>query len=666
MLRTTTCPMDCPDSCALEVEVENDRVVSIGGGTNHPNTAGFICGKIAHFTRRLEHPDRLLHPMRRIGAKGEGRFDRISWDEAVETIAERFQAISKEWGGEAIAPFHYGGSNGLLTDGLLDELFFQRLGTSCLELTICAVPTTEVARGMYGRIPGVAFEDFPKAQCIIIWGANPKASNIHLVPYLKEAKKKGAYIATVDPRNNFSATEVDLHLGVRPGADLPLALAMIDLWRREDCFDKDFLDQHAVGLEPLLTEAERWSLDRGAEVAGVEAGKIELLAHSFAEADPALMRCGWGLERNRNGGQAVAAVLAMPALLGKFGKRGGGYVLSNGGAKRFDRQQIFDPGNGKPRRSLNMTQLGRWLNEEKEQPIKGLFVYNANPVATVPNQAAVTRGLERTDLFTVVFDQILTDTARYADILLPAVTFLEGWDLRAGYGSYVMGGVSPVIEPMGEARTNQRVFADLARAMGFSDPCLEWSEGQLFRRSVAAVDLHGKTADAEELLRGRNEGYDFPGAGPVQFESVHPRTSDGKIHLTPAVLGPRPFVFAEPDDDYPLALISPASGEMISSTMGEYNCDQLLVDIHPEDAAARSIATGNPVRVFNAQGVVECSARVTERVRTGVVSIPKGAWRRSSRNGSTSVALCPDHVNIVGGAACFNDARVEIERLEPA
>ena len=656
--------MDCPDSCALEVEVQGGRVKAIRGGHNHPNTAGFICSKVANFNRRLEHPNRLLHPMRRVGEKGEGKFARITWVDAISEITERFQEIRQEWGGEAIVPFHYGGSNGLLTDGLLDDLYFRSLGASVLELTICAVPTTAVATDMYGRMPGVAFEDFPQAKCIIIWGANPKASNIHLVPYLKQAKKNGAFIATVDPRANFSDAEVDLHLGVRPGADLPLALGMIDLWRREGLLDGEFLDQHAVGLESLLEEARRWPLERAAATAGVEAAKIELLARTYAQTDPALMRCGWGLERNRNGGQAVAAVLAMPALLGKFGKRGGGYALSNGGAKKFDRQQIFPESNGNPRRSFNMTQLGRWLNDDSlAPPVKALFVYNANPVATVPNSSAVMQGLERPDLLTVVFEQIHTDTCRFADILLPAVTFLEGWDLRAGYGSFVMGGVRPVIEPMGEARTNQRVFADLGRAMGHDDPCLEWTEEELFRRVVAAVDLSGKQANAETLIEGRNEGYDFPGPTPVQFETVHPRTSAGKVHLTPEVLGPNPYEFTDHDHEQPLSLITPASGHMISSTMGEYNCDRLVVDIHPQDAKPRSITSGDKVRVYNSQGKVECVAKVTDRVRPGVISMPKGAWQRSSLNGATSVALCPDHVNVVGGAACFNDARVEIERL---
>ena len=655
--------MDCPDACALEVEVEDGSVTRIGGRHDHPNTAGFICSKVANFGRRLDHPDRLLRPLRRVGDKGEGRFETISWTEAIDEIAERFGEIRQQWGGEAIVPFHYGGSNGMLTDGLLDTLFFRRLGASRLDLTICAVPTTEVARGMYGRMPGVPFEDFPLAKFIVVWGANPKASNIHLVPYLRQAKRNGAFIAVVDPRRNFSADEVDLHLGLRPGTDLPMALAMIDLWRREDLLDEEFLNQNAMGLDTLLAAAREWSVERASEVAGVGKDEIELLAHRYSDADPALLRCGWGLERNRNGGQAVAAVLAMPTLLGKFGKRGGGYLMSNGGAKRFDSTQLVGVPDSDNRRSLNMSQLGRWLNEELAPPVKALFVYNANPVATVPNQNAVIAGMSRDDLFTVVSEQIMTDTARYADIVLPATTFLEGWDLRAGYGSYVLGGVCPVIEPMGEARTNQRMFADLAAALGYTDAPFGWSHEDLIKRAAEATDLNGKAVSAEPLLAGRNEGYDFPGPGPVQLESVHPETVDGKIHLTPAVLGPAPFAFAAADDDFPLALISPASGKMISSTFGETNCPTLLLDIHPEDAAPRGIDSGDPVKVHNTLGAVECIANVSDRIREGVVSMPKGAWQKASRNGATSVALCPDHVNIVGGAACFNDARVEVERV---
>jgi anaerobic selenocysteine-containing dehydrogenase len=682
----TSCPMDCPDTCALEVQVVEGRVTRIGGRRDHPDTAGFICGKIANFARRLEHEDRILYPMRRVGAKGEGRFSRISWDEAISEIAEKYKTIRDRWGGEAIVPFHYGGSNGLLTDSLIDALFFDRLGASRLDLTICAAPTTAVAQEMYGRMPGVAFADYPEARCIVIWGANPKASNIHLVPYLREAKRRGCFIATVDPRQNFSDSEVDLHLPVRPGADLPVALAMIGIWHRKGQLEEAFLSRYADGAEMLLAAAGEWTVSQAAEVADVEASQIERLADIYEASDPAVIRCGWGLERNRNGGQAVAAVLAMPALLGKFGQRGGGYTMSNGGASHFEREQVIGELVGHERRSFNMTQLARWLNQPQEPPIKSLFVYNANPIATVPDQNGVINGMKRSDLYTVVFDQVLTDTALYADLVLPAVTFLEGRDVRAGYGSYVLGGVRPVIPPMGEARTNASVFSALGQAMGFEDPGFRLSEEELFERTVAAIDLNGHKPNVETVSEGLIEQHVFAADEstqpdrfvdsnrPVQFESVSPRTIDGKIHLTPAALGQSPYHFEGHleghseglPDSLPLSLISPASSKMISSTLGEYNYEVLMVELHPTNARNRMIEPGDRVRVFNDLGEVHCIADVSERVRPGVVSMPKGAWRKSALNGSTSTALCPDHVNVVAGGACFNDARVEVELLTPA
>ncbi len=658
----TTCVMDCPDACALEVTVEDSRVTAIGPGDSHPDVGGFICSKVSRFARRLYHEDRLLHPLRRTGAKGEARFERITWDEAIEVITRRFRRIRSESGGEAILPFHYGGSNGLLTDELLDYLYFARLGASRLDKTICAVPATRVAVGMYGKMPGVAFSDYPEARCIVVWGANPRGSNIHLVPYLRAAKRRGATIITIDPRRNLSRAEHDLHLPVRPGQDLPLALAMIRWWEEREALDRDFLATHADGLEPLLERARDWTLERAAEVSGVAATDIERTASTLAGSDPAVVRCGWGLERNANGAQAIAAVLAIPALLGKFGVRGGGYTLSNGGAAKFDAGAIVGDLDWRTRK-VNMTQLGRALGPDFDPPLRALFVYNANPLATVPEQDVVRRGLARDDLFTVVHDQVLTDTARYADILLPATTFLEGWDIRPGYGSYVVGGLRPVVEPAGEARTNMQMFAALGRSMGFDEPAFELDDETLLRRVAERIEMPGGPPAGDLLAAGEQTRYDFPGERPIQFETSFPLTPDKKIHLTPPDLGERPFAWQPPGNDYPLAMISPASAGLINSTMGEYNLDTLRVTMHPDDAAARGLTGDGPVRVFNRRGEVHCHLTVSDRVRPGVVSMPKGAWRRSSLNGSTSVALCPDDAQIVGDAACFNDARVEVAAL---
>jgi anaerobic selenocysteine-containing dehydrogenase len=670
----TTCPMDCPDTCSLEVRVAEGRIEKIAGTRENPVTAGFICDKVAQFGRRVYHPDRLLYPQRRAGHKGEGRFERISWDAAIGAIAARFREIREQWGGEAILPYHYGGSNGFLNDGLLDDYFFARIGASRLARTLCAAPATEVSLGMYGKMPGVAFDDYPLAKCIVIWGANPKASNIHLVPYLKKARGNGAFIAVVDPRGNFSSAEVDLHLAVYPGADLPVALAMIRLWNERGLLDRRFLEQHAGGgLDTLLAAAAEWPLERAASVARVPANDIRRLADAYAGASPAVIRCGWGLERNVNGGQAIAAALAMPALLGKFGVPGGGYTLSNSGGGKLDTKKILGEF-AWTTREINMSQLGKVLlgtgglmngsaGQRLAPPVKALFVYNCNPAATAPDQETVLRGLAREDLFTVVHEQVMTDTALYADILLPATTFLEHHDIRRGYGAYVAGGIQPAIAACGEAKPNEEVFALLGRAMGLSDAPFTWDSIALKRKTAEAFQMAGRPAAVEPLVGGGLTGYDFPGERPVQFGTVMPQTADRKIHFAPACLAPRPFHFeAIANGQFPLALISPANNKMVSSTFGEFNYPELRVVLHPRDAAARGIGEGDAVRVFNELGEVRCRAQVSERVREGVVSMAKGAWRKSSANRRTATALCPQTAGTAGGA-CFNDARVEVSKI---
>jgi len=659
---STTCPMDCPDTCALEVAVEEGRIASIRGAKDHPTTAGFICSKVAHFDRRVYHSDRLLYPMRRTGLKGSGEFRRISWEEAVGEITSRFREIISRWGAEAILPYHYGGSNGFLSDGFLDDFYFAKLGASRLARTLCAAPATAVATGMYGKMPGVAFEDYAHAKLILIWGANAKASNIHLVPFLRQAKRNGAFIAVVDPLLNFTAGEVDLHLPVYPGADVPVALAMIRLWKEKGALDREFLRQHADGLETLLAEADAWPLERAASAARVAAEDIRRLAEEYAASSPAAIRVGWGLERNRNGGQAIAAILAMPALLGKFGVRGGGYTLSNSGATKLDTKKLLGQF-AWTTREINMTELGAVLAGGVSPPVQGLFVYNCNPAATVPDQEAVLRGLAREDLFTVVSDQVMTDSAKFADVLLPATTFLEHYDIRRGYGNYVVAGVQPVIAACGEARPNEAVFAALGRAMEWKDAPFTWDSATCAQKIAEAISIAGRPADPAILTTGRAQGYDFPGPNPIQFATAFPLTRDGKIHLAPPQLGPKPFQY-DPvtSEKFPLALISPATSKMISSTLGEWNYPELRVTLHPGDAAARGISEGQVVRVFNELGEVVCRAQISGRMREGVVSIPKGAWRKSSRNGRTATALCPATTNVVGGGACFNDARVEIAR----
>lgn len=663
----SVCPMDCPDTCSLDVEVTDGRVSKIRGSRVNPLTDDFICSKVANFTKRLYGRERLLYPMLRIGAKGEGRFQRISWAEAMSIISESCIAIQNRWGGEAILPYSYGGSNGILGQDTSDKAFFAKLGASRLARTVCAAPTTEAAIGMYGKMAGVAFEDYVHSRCIIIWGVNPKASHIHLVPFLKQAKANGAKIVTIDPVRNFSARESDIHLPVYPGTDLAVALAMINYWHENKMLDWDFITQHTTGVEMLLEKAEAFSLKKAAHIARVEAADIEKIARLYAESEPAVMRAGWGLERNRNGGQAAAAILALPALLGKFGKRGGGYTLSNSGAYRFDGSKMVEA-EAWNTRTINMNVLGKVLLEEKNPPVKMLFVYNCNPVATVPNQNAIIAGLQREDLFTVVFDQVMTDTAAFADVLLPAVTFLEQHEIKKAYGSYSLHYSAPVIPALGEAKPNEEVFAMLGRAMGWEDEAFQKNTHDYLHNATHAIRGMGREISFEQLQRDKIAFFDFPGQLPIQFATAFPFTHDRKVHFVPAQLGEHPYEFLDEEINpaYPLAMISPATDKAINSMMAEYMMPELYLEMHPDDAAARGLQNNETVRVFNNLGEVVCRLKIQADVRSGVVVMPKGAWRKASKNGKTSTALSPDTLNVVGGGACFNDARVEVARFEKA
>ena len=448
----TACTLDCPDSCSLEVEVRDGRVDKVRAAPPdiaHPLTGGFICSKVGRISRHLYGEDRLLHPARRAGRKGEARFEPISWDSAIDLIVERMTEAKAALGGESVLPLSYGGSNGLLTQDTADAILFRRFGASALARTVCAAPSTAAALGLYGKMAGVALEDYEHAQLAIVWGANPSSTGIHLVPILRAARARGGKLVVVDPRRTPLAKQADLHLQPRPGTDLCLALALHrELFRRGDA-DLDFLAEHATGVDELRRRAEPWTIEHAAEVTGVPARDIARCYELYSASSPAVIRCGWGVERNRNGGSAVAAILALPAVAGKFRVRAGGYTMSNGAAFRNVGWREPSPGT----RIVNMNHVGRVLTDPDAipgPPVKVLFVYNANPLATLPNQELVRRGLAREDLFTVVFDQVMTDTALYADLVLPATTFLEHDDLAMGYGAMVLHDTKPVTEPVGE------------------------------------------------------------------------------------------------------------------------------------------------------------------------------------------------------------------------
>ncbi|RPI48089.1 MAG: molybdopterin oxidoreductase family protein, partial [Acidobacteria bacterium] len=458
----TACPLDCPDSCSLAVTVSKGRIIKIDGSSANPPTAGYICAKVRRFGDRVYGDARLAHPAVRIGAKGQARFARATWDEAIELIASRLIDVRDKWGGEAILPFSYGGSNGLLTHDTLDAVLFRRFGTSRLARTVCAAPTGVAAQMMYGKMPSVTYEDYPDARLIVLWGVNPSTSGIHLVPYVRQARKRGARLIVVDPRATPLARQADLHLAPKPGSDVAIALAIHRHLFEEGLADERFIAEHTKGADRLRERAEPWTFRRAAESSGVPEAALQRLAEDYAAASPALIRCGWGVERNRNGGNAAMAILALPAIAGKFGVRGGGYSMSNSAAWNISRPWL---GPEPTTRVVNMNRLGRALTEYDDPPVKALFVYNCNPLATMPDQPRVLQGLARDDLFTIVFDQVMTDTAAFADVVLPATTFLEGYDFAKGYGPLSLQLVRPVIDVVGESRSNPEVFGELARRL---------------------------------------------------------------------------------------------------------------------------------------------------------------------------------------------------------
>ena len=657
----TACPLDCPDSCAVDVTVEQGRVVKIDGADDNPVTRGFICGKVRRFADRLYGEDRLLYPAIRQGAKGHGTFVRVTWDEALDQIAQRMRELRDQKGAEAILPFCYGGSNGLLTQDTNDAALFRGFGTSRLARTVCAAPTGAANMGLYGKMAGVTYLDYPHARLIVLWGVNPAASGIHLVPYLREAQKAGARLVVVDPRATSLARQADLHLPVRPGTDLPVALAIHRHLFEEGHADQGFLAEHTTGAEALRARASEWTFERAADVAGVDAADLRRFAELYVSSSPALVRCGWGLERNRNGGGAAAAVLALPAVAGKFGVRGGGFSMSNSATLGIKAAAWMNDVPEPQTRVVNMNHLGRALLEYDNPSIDLLFVYNCNPLATMPDQNRVLKGLERPDLFTVVFDQVFTDTARFADVILPATTFLENYDIAKAYGSIGLQLVRPAIEPVGESRSNPEVFSELAERLGVGT-----AEEEIDTLLRIAGRLPGTLGS--ELMEHGSVTPPYGGA-PVQFVDVFPLTNDRKVHLCPPELdaqAPGGFYAYRPDpgtDRYPLALISPASEKTVSSMLGELRARAAMLQMNPRDAAARGLAQDDPVRVYNERGEVHVPVALNKDMPPGTVSLPKGLWRKSTYNGSTSNALVPDTLTDVAGGACFNDARVEVALL---
>jgi anaerobic selenocysteine-containing dehydrogenase len=667
----SVCPLDCPDTCSLAVTVENQKVVKVRGSYVNPLTHGTICGKVSHYPEFVHGRDRLLTPLKRLGPKGDGKFTRISWDEALDLICERFTAIRQEYGAEALLPLNYGGPHGLLAAGSMDLRFFHKLGATRLSRRpLCGGVKEQAVFGTYGAVPLMRPEHVAHARLIILWGNNVTVSQLHLVPLINEARKHGAKLVVVDPRRIQITRQADLHLPLRPGTDVVLAWALAAELERLGGLDQAFIAEHVLGAEAYLERARQMSLEEAADVCGLEPSQIRQLAAMYKDISPAVICPGNGPERNQNGGSGLRAVFALPALAGKFGVPGGG--LLQGASASFPKTLARLQGEDlAPRdvRILNIVTIGRdLLDPQLKPPIQGLFIYNHNAVIVHPDQNTMRRGLLRRDLFTVVCDIVKTDTVLYADVVLPASSHFEYPDLYPAYGQHFLQRAEPVIPPVGESLPNTEIFRRLAERFGFSDPAFQASDAELMDEALAAGDPRLRGTQPSTLPVDMALSMQFDGSDAMLFQTTFPKTPSGKIELQSAYLdraygAPLP-TFRPVESGYPLTLISPGSDKRTTSTFGGLRySDEVWIEMHPQDAAMRQLTAGMMVRVWNDLGEVHLRLRVTEDVRPGVVCSLKGAWCRTSDNGQTVSALVPSHYADLCQGACYNDTRVEVARL---
>ena len=654
----TACPLDCPDTCSLEVTVDAGRITKVDAAPGNPLTQGFICQKVKRHAERVYGPDRILSPLVRTGAKGSGEFQTVSWDDALDLVAARFRGALGAGGPGSLVPLLYNSSAGVLASAALTDRLFRRLGAAEVQETICAATAGEAWDEVFGRMLSADPLDVVHAAHVVVWGANPTVSNTHFPPLVQQARSAGARLTVVDPRRTAMAARADRHVAPLPGTDVVLALAMARHLGTQGLLDGAFLGEHASGVEELLAAADRWTLAAAADTCGVGARDIAAFAEEYAALRPSFLRVGWGIERNRNGGSSYKAVLALPVLAGHFGVTGSGVMTSLSGAVPLSMRRADPEGRAERpvRRQLNMNQLGRLLCGELDGPAAAvLFVSGANPAVMSPDQVRVLRGLARDDLFTVVHEQVMTDTAAMADVVLPATTHFEADDLAASYGSFTMQRMRPVIDRVGESRTNDEVAAALAERLGFPPASFDADPTTIIDRIV--VDEGG--AEGARVLREAGT--------TVQFDTTFPSFDDrrARLHQPDSEL-PVPAFQPLERSGFPLALLSPATNRTINSMLGEVLSAEAVLAVSPADAAARALVDKQPVRVWNDQASLVVPCRVDGSLRPGVVVLPKGLWRRHVAGGLTANALVPDTVNDLAGGACFNDARVEVAPVAEA
>ena len=682
-LRVTrgACPHDCPDTCAWTVTVRDGRAVELKGDPDHPFTRGGLCTKVNHFLEdRTYHPERLLHPLRRTGPKGSGEFEPVSWDEALGDIVSRLRRIVDESGSQAVMPYSYLGTQGLVQGSAMSDAFFARLGATHLVRSVCGSAGGTGIAMTIGEGPGFLPEDLVHSRHIILWGTNTISTNLHLWPFIREAKEHGATVVVIDPAKTRTAAAADRHIRPMPGTDAALALGMMHVIVAEDLHDVAYLSDHAVGFERLRERLPEYAPERVAAITGIDAAEIRDLARVYATTRPAAIRLLVGMEHHAYGASAFRAISCLPAMVGAWRERGGGLChmtfqlfedidWSCGVSVREDRSV----------RSVNMVQVGRALTDPSmDPPIRALVVYNSNPAAIAPNQNLVLDGLRRDDLFTVVLEHVMTDTARHADYVLPATTQIEHHDVHWSWGQTYLTINEPAIPPVEDALPNSEIFRRLAARMGFDDDAFRISDEQMV--AAALVPLGEDRArelsergwirvDTEEQILPYADGGFLTPSGKCELYSERLASigMDPLPGFTPAAESPAgdPALAAR----YPLALLT-AKGAHHFLNSSYANVGRALkaekapmLDMDPGDAVARGIADGDAVRVFNDRGSVELAARVGDRVRAGVVSMPSGWWASKMPSGSAANALTPDGISDLGEGGDFHSALVQVERV---
>ncbi|HUH85186.1 MAG TPA: molybdopterin-dependent oxidoreductase [Stellaceae bacterium] len=673
--RASVCTLDCPDTCSLTVTVADGRVAKVRGSRAMPYTDGVICNKVAHHSAAFMHgPGRLLHPLRRVGARGSGEFQRIGWAEALDDIHRRVGAVIERWGAAAVAPLNYAGPHGLLSCDSMSLRFFHKLGASRLYRgALCGGVRSEAWAGTYGAVPGIGPEAAGEAELNLVWGNNATVTNLHLVRQARAAKRRGGRLAVIDPLRSKIATHADLHLAPMPGTDVVLGFALAVELERLGAHDRRFIAEHVAGYEEFMVLARAWPADTAAATCGVAAEDIRTLARWMADADPLVLAPGNGLERGRNGGSGIRAAIALPALLGKLGK-GSGIVLGARNAfpktlERLTGADLAPPGT----RTLNILDIGRHLlRDDIDPPLRALFIYNHNPIVVHPDQNRIRAGLRREDVFCVGIEIAMTESMRHCDIVLPAATHFECDDLYLSYGHHWLQRAEPVVPPLGEALPNTEIFRRLAARFGFTDACFRADDRQLMDEAIDGAHPRLRGMQPSAIPTGAALRMATEDGRPLAlFETVMPATPSGKVELASDTLarrwGPSARLpsFRPPGGKFPLALISPASDARISSTLlgaaGALSQAPPLL-MHPADAEARGLVSGTRVRVRNDLGAVVLPLRVTDAVAPGVVASEKGAWLASSETGQTISALVSADLRAdLADGACFNDTRVEVE-----